>query len=110
MRLTRVCAVVFAAALVASACGSSKSKTASSSEPPRPPTTTIGSTSTSNTDGTTATGKPNLAAVHVKLTTIVSGLDRSLDVAQRTGDPALYVANQTGTVVAVLNGHVLSPP
>src|ERR1700745_3421090 len=56
------------------------------------------------------TAAPDLDAVHVKLTAIAEGLDQPLALAVRTGDPALYVAEQTGRVVAIVHGAVQSQP
>jgi glucose/arabinose dehydrogenase len=52
---------------------------------------------------------PNLALAHVKAVTIASGLTEPLAFAWRTGDLSrVYVAEQTGKVVIVANGKIVS--
>jgi len=53
---------------------------------------------------------PNLASVRIKLNTVVTGLDSPVALAWRKNDSTMYVAQQTGKVVAVQNGHVLATP
>ena len=52
----------------------------------------------------------NLAAAHLKLSVVATGLDSPVALAWRGKDPSrIYVAEQSGTLVAVTNGHV-GPP
>src|SRR5437660_11850588 len=52
---------------------------------------------------------PDLALAHVKLVQIASGLDRPVALAWRVGDGGrVYVAEQTGHVRIVAQGHVVS--
>ena len=57
---------------------------------------------------TTTTTPPNLIAARVRLTQFATGLVSPVAVAFRRGDGRMYVAQQTGTVVIVANGHVVS--
>ena len=56
------------------------------------------------------TPPPNLASVRIKLMTVATGLDSPVALAWRKNDSTMYVAQQTGKVVAVQNGHVLATP
>jgi glucose/arabinose dehydrogenase len=49
------------------------------------------------------------AGVQVSLQRIAT-VEQPLAIAIRTGDPALYVAERTGRVVAIRNGHVVARP
>jgi glucose/arabinose dehydrogenase len=101
-RLSVVAAVV---ALLTAACGSSNrsglpSPTATSPNPP--------ASSSSPSPSPTAvptSARPDLAAVHVRLTQIAV-LDRPIALAVRTGDSSLYIAQKTGKIVAIRNGRV----
>jgi glucose/arabinose dehydrogenase len=55
-----------------------------------------------------AATSPNLAAVHVKLTSFATGLDNPVVVTWRAGDNRAYVAQQTGKVVIVAGGHIVA--
>jgi len=56
-----------------------------------------------------AAAPPDLALAHVKLVQIASGLDRPVALAWRVGDGGrVYVAEQTGHVRIVAQGHVVS--
>ncbi len=60
---------------------------------------------------TTANSRPNLAAVHVQLQSIVAGLDSPVAIAWRKGDAHIYVAEQPGRVRAVdARGTLLRAP
>src|SRR5690349_18360574 len=55
-----------------------------------------------------ASPRTNISTARVKLTPVVSGLSSPVALAWRAGRPSpMYVAEQTGTVVAVANGHVV---
>jgi len=59
--------------------------------------------------GAAAPPPPDLALAHVKLVQIASGLDRPVALAWRVGDGGrVYVAEQTGHVRIVAQGHVVS--
>jgi glucose/arabinose dehydrogenase len=53
---------------------------------------------------------PDLAAVSVGLTEVAAGLDSPVAFATRTGDNALYVAEQPGRVRVVRDGVVATAP
>ena len=56
-----------------------------------------------------AAAEPQLSSVHVKVVPIASGLTRPVALAWRVGDGGrMYVAEQTGRVVIVANGQVVS--
>jgi glucose/arabinose dehydrogenase len=95
--------VVAAAALALAACSSGSKAAEPTSRPPTSPVATT-TTSTPATTATTTAALPNLAAVHIKLTPIASGLQRPVAFAVRKGDNALYIAQQTGVIVAYVNG------
>ncbi len=65
-------------------------------------------TTTSSPSTTTAAG-PDLGAVSVTLTKIAD-ITFGTALTVRAGDPALYVARQTGTIVAIRDGAVDSTP
>ena len=91
-------ALVAAAALAAAACGSSAAPsqtTGLSPSSPPPPTATLPAT----------TAPPRLAAVDVHLVKVAS-IVQPLAMAVISGDPTLYVAEQTGLIVAVRKGKV----
>jgi glucose/arabinose dehydrogenase len=98
--------VLTVAALLVSACGSSGKSNAGTSAS-RPPTTGAATTAPA---ATTSRAVANLAAVHIKLTPVATGLDRPLALAVRTGDDALYIAEQGGRIVALVNGAMQTPP
>src|SRR5690242_1715402 len=102
--MRRVTVWVLALALVAGACSSDNNAPTDSgaSTPP----TVVETTSSTTANATVA---PDLDAARVKLTSIVRGLDQPLALAVRAGDPALYVAEQAGRVVAIVNGTLQSP-
>jgi glucose/arabinose dehydrogenase len=60
------------------------------------------------TTTTTTSVPPNLDSVRVKSAPFVTGLDNPIAVAWRRGDNRMYVAQQTGKIVIVSNGQVVS--
>jgi glucose/arabinose dehydrogenase len=95
--------------LATSACGSTKKALA---QPPAPnvtspaPTTLHVAGTPPNTNDT-----PNLAAVHVALRPVASGLDSPVSLAWRANDARMYVAEQSGRVRIVdTNGTVAPMP
>jgi glucose/arabinose dehydrogenase len=98
--------VVLAVALAACSSGTGGSATTAGSTPA--PDTTLPGTSTLDTSApsTAPDTVPPLAASDVALTQFVSGLTAPVDLAWRNGDDALYVVQQSGTVVPVRDGVV----
>jgi len=94
MASRRNAALLVTIGLVAFACTSSSSPTAAGREP---------------TPSSAAASDVPLADVHVRLVRIAT-LDQPLALAVRTGDPALYVAEKTGRVVAIRDGSVVPRP
>ena len=92
--LRTVATALVATALLASACGSN-------GEPPTPTPSGPGV----STDGTAPAPSPNrdLALVRVELEPVAT-LEQPLAIAVRPGDPALYVAEKVGRVVALDGG------
>jgi glucose/arabinose dehydrogenase len=67
---------------------------------------------TTMSPGPTSTPSPraaDLSRVRLKLTKVAT-LDSPVAMATRTGDPALYVAEKTGRVRAIMNGQVEPHP
>ncbi|GIU86801.1 MAG: hypothetical protein KatS3mg009_1316 [Acidimicrobiia bacterium] len=96
------------AAAVPAACGGDDADA-----PPRPsapPPTRAAATTTRPAPATTTTvPAPDLDAVRVRLTEVASGLDRPVALALRTGDPRLYVAEQSGRVRVVGPDGTVAP-
>jgi glucose/arabinose dehydrogenase len=89
------------AALLTAACSSSDV-----AEPPGRPSSPAPTIPAAITDGpTVTTSEPagNLSAARVRLQPIAN-LEQPLAIAVRPGDPALYVAEKTGRVVAISDG------
>jgi glucose/arabinose dehydrogenase len=95
--------VTILAALALVACSNSDGERAER-RPRRSPTTT-----STPVPPTTTTLAPNLAAVSVTLTP-VAAVSGGTALAVRAGDPALYVAQQEGQVVAVRGSQVDETP
>jgi glucose/arabinose dehydrogenase len=88
--------LLVALAVLATACSATTTT-------PTAPSTTAGSR-----QPTTPPSTP-LAAVRVSLEQVAT-LEQPLAMAIRTGDPALYIAEKTGRVMAIRNGHVDPTP
>ena len=106
MRRRWLSAVAAALVFVAAACSGGDD---SSAKPAATRSTTTTTPSTSEPASTTTTVAGNLDAARVKLTQ-VAPLTGAIALAVRTGDPALYVATQTGRVVAIRDGQVDPTP
>jgi glucose/arabinose dehydrogenase len=91
--------LALATSIVLTACGGGEEQSQS-----RPLITTTSTTSTAPTT-TTTTRPADLNAVRVTLTKIADG-ERGTAMAVRTGDPALYFAQQGGEVVMLRDGAV----
>ena len=106
MRSRRSSLVALALLLVAAACSGGNDSAA--------PATT-GQTTTTTTPSTTASAPPtttvpaNLGAARVTLTQ-VAPMTGAIAIAVRAGDPALYVAQQTGKIVAIRDGQSTRRP
>ncbi len=99
-----------AALVVAGACSSSK---LNSSPQPIPPTVVVTTAITSppSKSTTTSSAPPVPARARLRLTELVHGLDNPVAMAIRSGDPALYVAEQyRARVLAIIGGAVRSRP
>jgi glucose/arabinose dehydrogenase len=94
----RILAAACAATLLLGACGRST---------PAPGTTP--STGGVLSSAPSSSHLPPLGSIHVRLT-MVATLDSPLALAVRAGDTALYVAEQTGRVMAIREGTVDSTP
>jgi len=90
--------VLVAIALLGAACGSNGGQPSASASSPA--STLPGTTGAS---GSTRSPAANLAAAHVALETVAT-LEQPLAIAVRPGDPALYVAEKVGRVVALADG------
>jgi glucose/arabinose dehydrogenase len=88
-----------ATALMAAACGSS------GAQPSAPVTPSAPSPAATTADGTGPAPSPSgdLARARVELETVAT-LEQPLAIAVRPGDPALYVAEKVGRVVALAGG------
>ena len=104
MRKTGLVAFVIALA----ACGSGSSKGATTTTGTRPAITDAPTTTTTVAASTTVAAAPDFARAKIKLTLVSGGLNRPVAFSPRRGTKTLYVANQTGDVRAIVNGH-LSP-
>jgi len=94
--------------LLASACGSANKNNASQSGTSVPPTVAA---PTTRAPAPVASGAPNLANAHVKLTTVAAGLTAPIDVAWRKGDSRMYVVEQKGQILVIgKNGRPLAKP
>ena len=94
--------------LLASACGSANKNNASPPGASVPPTVPAPTTSMPASVASDAT---SLANVHVKLTTVASGLTAPIDVAWRKGDSRMYVVEQKGQILVIgKNGRPLPKP
>ena len=104
--------VAFVAAGSLSACGDdSEPDTLPSSSTTRPPTVSAPSSGSTTTTAAVTDDAPDLSAVQVKLTTIAEGLDRPVAFATRSGDTALYVAEQhAARVRAIRDGALVDAP
>jgi glucose/arabinose dehydrogenase len=102
-------------ALVLGACGSSSSSKASDTTP-IPPTSPAAATTTttrgaSASTSTTQPATPDLGAVHITTTPVVTGLDSPVALAWRANDTRMFVAEQTGHVrVVSADGKLSSTP
>jgi glucose/arabinose dehydrogenase len=100
-------------ALVLGACSSGGSSTTTETTPipptsPAPSvTTTTRGKSSSTTTAQSAT--PDLSAVHLTTTAVVSGLDSPIALAWRANDTRMFVAEQSGRVRVVSDDGTLSP-
>jgi glucose/arabinose dehydrogenase len=72
-----------------------------------PPASSPPSTPPSSSDPSPAPA--NLASVRIRLVEVAT-LEQPLAMAVRAGDPALYIAQKTGTVVAIRGGRVDPAP
>ena len=72
-------------------------------------TPTPSGASVSPSSSPSSSSPPDLSKVKVRLRQIAS-LDGALAMAVRTGDPALYIAEQGGKVMAIRGGHVDPKP
>jgi glucose/arabinose dehydrogenase len=105
----RRAALTLAAMLVLVSCAGDDTPSATSGAEALPDTTSpVPSPATMPVDTQqavqTAVVAPRLAPDAVRLTTVLDGLDAPVDLAVRPGDEALYIVQQSGTVVPVRNG------
>src|SRR3954470_15345062 len=113
MRLRHAMCAVVVLALAGAACGGdddNPNDAANSSPPTSTEPTTAPSSGTTATTATNAV--PDLGAVKVKFTQLVSGLDQPVDFAVRKGDDrAYYIAEQhVGRVVRLVGNKVTGAP
>src|SRR5436190_2814134 len=98
------------------ACSSSTPKAAPSTAPSSSAPTSTGSTSStrSRTTASTTPPAPDLAALHLQLQTVVSGLSSPVAIAFRrsAADPrgVMYVAEQTGLLRRIVDGRASATP
>jgi glucose/arabinose dehydrogenase len=93
--------------LVAAACsGDLPTSTPTRSTPTETPTS---NTPASPSPDPSPSGPANLAAVRIRLVQVAS-VEQPVALAVRPGDPALYVAEKTGRVVAIREGRVAGAP
>jgi glucose/arabinose dehydrogenase len=92
--------------VVTAACAGDPSTTAPTRS--TPPATTP-TTPASPSPEPTPPAPPNLAAVRIRLVRIAN-VEQPVAMAVRAGDPALYVAEKTGRVVAIRGGRVDPDP
>jgi glucose/arabinose dehydrogenase len=88
-------ALAVAATLISGACGGTETPSEATGSPPSAPSPSTAPSSPA----------PELAAARVRLVQVAT-LDQPLAMAVRPGDPALYIAQKTGTVMAVRGGNV----
>ncbi|MDQ1379886.1 MAG: hypothetical protein QOJ71_605 [Actinomycetota bacterium] len=91
-------------ALVLAACSSGSSSTTTGTAPIPP--TSAAPTLTTTTRNPAA---PDLAAVRITTTAVVSGLDSPVALAWRAHDSRMFVAEQTGRIRVVSADGTLSP-
>ena len=96
--------IAAATSLVGACANNGKPAATGSTAPIEPVTSSIASTSA---PGPTAA---DLAAVHVRLRAVVTGLSSPVGVAFRPGTNQMYVVEQTGTLRAVTNGKASATP
>jgi glucose/arabinose dehydrogenase len=105
-----------AAVLALAACSTSSPKATPSTAPisPAPTTTTTTKPGASSTNHPTTTTTPNLPAVHLGIRAVVTGLSSPVVIAFRPGGKGtagtMYVAEQTGTLRRIVNGHASPTP
>ena len=109
-------AALTAAALLFAACSSNgasrDTSLATSTTGATPESTAPSVTDASTAPTSTSTPTPStapLAASMVALTTVATGLKRPVDLTFREGDPALYIVQQRGSIVPLLNGTIGAP-
>jgi glucose/arabinose dehydrogenase len=95
----------FVGALVLAACSSGSSSTTTGTAP-IPPTSAAPTLTTTTTRNPAA---PDLAAVRITTTAVVSGLDSPVALAWRAHDSRMFVAEQTGRIRVVSADGTLSP-
>jgi hypothetical protein len=109
-----VTAALTAAVLLLAACSSDGTSrdtslaTSTTGATPESTAPSVTEASTAPTPPPTPSTAP-LAASMVTFTTAAIGLDRPVDLTFREGDPALYIVQQGGTIVPLLNGTIGSP-
>jgi glucose/arabinose dehydrogenase len=99
---------VVVGALVLAACSSGSSAKTQATNPSSPTTVTATSSKPTITP-TTKPGRPDLANVHVALTSVVSGLKSPVAMAWRAHDSRMFVAEQGGRIRVVSADGTLSP-
>src|SRR3954468_12880642 len=98
------------------ACSSSSKPAATRSTAPLSPATTTQPASSSAPARDTTTSAPHaasaadLAAVHLRLQTVVSGLSSPVDIVFRPQTNQMFVVEQSGLLRAVANGKASSSP
>jgi glucose/arabinose dehydrogenase len=101
----RALALAVAAIFSSAACGGAPTP----SENPSPTSSDPSTPATSSSSATPSSPKPNLADVRIRLVQVAT-VEQPLAMAVRRGDPALYIAQKTGTVVAIRGGTVDPAP
>ena len=99
-------------ALLLGAC-SSASHPRTGAQPATPPPTSPAPTTASTTSTLPRSrppAPPDLARVRIALAPVASGLDSPVALAWRARDDTMYVAEQSGTVRAVVGGRVVATP
>lgn len=100
-----VIAVALTASLAVAGCGVDGDSTAATASAPFVTYATVPSPPTPpDTAGESPTATVPVSAESVRFASFVSDLNSPVDLAWRTGDPALYVVLQGGTIVSVRNG------
>jgi glucose/arabinose dehydrogenase len=100
----RTLLVIVAIACASSACSSSKKATTTTGT--RASTTPAPTTTTKPRSTTTKPAPPNFAAAQIRLTEIVTGLEKPVAFSPRHGTDTLYVANQGGDIRAIVGGKL----